>query len=154
MIYVFANNVQTTLAAAATSTDTTLTLASSANLPTLAAGDIMPISLNDAATGTIYEICYVTAISGATLTVTRAEEGTTAQNWSVGDFAYSTNTAQTTGPTGGDPNTPFSASTITASGLITANGGLTVPSGETATVDGTLTIPNANATNEPVALGQ
>ena len=95
MSYVFANNVQTTLAAAASSTSTTLTLASSANLPALAAGEIMPITLNDAATGTIYEICYVTAISGATLTVTRAEEGTTAQNWSVGDFAYGAWTAGT-----------------------------------------------------------
>ncbi len=56
---------------------------------------------------------------------------------------------------------------ITASGLITANdgidvtsgaitagGGLTIPSGEVLDVAGTLTIPNATANNEPVALGQ
>ena len=43
---------------------------------------------------------------------------------------------------------------LTASGLITANGGLTVPSGETATIDGILTIPNATASNQPVAAGQ
>jgi len=93
--FIFANNVQTTLASAASSTSTTLTLASSANLPTLATGQMMPITLNDVATGTIYEICYVTAISGPTLTVERAQEGTAAQNWSVGDYAFSAMTAGT-----------------------------------------------------------
>ena len=57
--------------------------------------------------------------------------------------------------------------TLTASGLITANdgidvtagaitagGGLSVPSGQTATVNGTITVPNATAPTQPVALGQ
>ncbi len=39
-------------------------------------------------------------------------------------------------------------------GVITAGGGLTIPSGETLSVDGTITIPNATASNQPVALGQ
>ncbi len=117
MSYVFANNVQTTLASAASSTATTLTLASSANLPALAAGQIMPITLNDAATGTIYEICYVTAISGATLTVNRAQEGTTAQNWSVGDYAFA---AWTAGTVQGFLQIPYSISSGT-NGQITAS---------------------------------
>lgn len=92
-VFVFADYINTTLAAAATNTDTTLTLASSTNLPTLATGQIMALTLNDAATGLVYEIVYVTDISGTTLTVERAQEGTTAQNWSSGDYAFSGPTA-------------------------------------------------------------
>lgn len=103
--FVFANNVNTTLASAASSSATTLTLASSTNLPSLSAGQIMPLTLNDAATGAIYEIVYVTAISGVTLTVVRAQEGTGAQNWSVGDYAFSTLTAAGMN-TPGFPNSP------------------------------------------------
>lgn len=103
--FVFANNVNTTLASAASSSSTTLTLASSTNLPTLSAGQTFPLTLNDAATGAVYEIVYVTAISGVTLTVVRAQEGTGAQNWSVGDYAFSTLTAAGMN-TPGFPNSP------------------------------------------------
>lgn len=94
--YIFANNVNTTLFSAISSTATSLTLLSATNLPTLAAGQIMPLTLNDKATRTVFEIVYVTAISGTTLTVIRGQEGTAAQNWNAGDYAYSTQTAQTT----------------------------------------------------------
>jgi hypothetical protein len=94
-IFVIANNVQTTLSAATSSTSTTFTLSSSANLPTLLAGQMMPITFTDDATGLIREICYITAISGTTLTVIRAREGTGAQNWSVGDGAACLPTAGT-----------------------------------------------------------
>ena len=112
--YVFANNVNTTLATAASNSATTLTLGSSANLPTLSAGQILPLTLNDAATGAVYEIVYVTAISGATLTVTRAQEGTGAQNWSVGDYAFSTGTAGTTAASSGNPLDTFQVAAATA----------------------------------------
>lgn len=108
--YIFANNVDTTLGAAALSTDTSLTLASSTNLPTLAAGQIMPLTLNDAATEQIYEIVYVTAITGPVLTVIRAQEGTGAQNWALGDYAFSTQTARTTAPVNGLSTARFSVS--------------------------------------------
>ena len=39
-------------------------------------------------------------------------------------------------------------------GVITAGGGLTIPSGETLDVAGTITVPDATASDEPVALGQ
>jgi len=88
--FVYANNVGTTLAAAATATMTTLTLASTTNLPaTIPTGYVFPLTLNDAATRMIYEIVHVTAIAGTTLTVMRAQESTTAQNWSIGDYAFS-----------------------------------------------------------------
>lgn len=91
--FVFANYVSTTLAVAASNTATTLTLSSSANLPTLGTDEIFALTLNDTDTGLIYEIVYVTAISGVTLTVERAQEGTSAQNWNSGDIAFSGPTA-------------------------------------------------------------
>ena len=113
--FVFVNNFSTTLAAALTSTATTATLASSTGLPTLASGQIMPLTLNDAATGQIYEILYVTAISGATLTIERAQEGTAAQAWAIGDYAKCMPTAQSVEPLGGNPAKTFQVNTATAS---------------------------------------
>ncbi|WP_320533676.1 hypothetical protein [Robbsia andropogonis] len=113
--FVFANNVSTQLAAAATSTQTSLTLASSSNFPTLSSGQIMPLTLKDAATGAIYETVYVTAISGVTLTVTRAQEGTGAQTWSIGDYAFCAPTAGTVLPVGGSTGNPLNAGTAVTS---------------------------------------
>lgn len=98
MSFVFVNNVQTTLSSSVSSTSTTLILSSSANLPVLGPSQLLAITLNDAATGLIYEICYITAISGNTLTVLRAQEGTSAQNWNIGDNAYCAWTAGTVTP--------------------------------------------------------
>jgi len=112
--FVFANNVNTTLASAVSNTATSVTLASSANLPTLSAGQVMPLTLNDAATGQVYEIMYVTAISGPTLTVTRAQEGTGAQNWNTGDYAFCAFTAQGTATATGNPNNAFMTGPATA----------------------------------------
>lgn len=113
--FVFVNNFSTTLAAPLTSNGTTLTLANSTGLPTLSAGQSMPITLNDAATGQIYEIMYATAISGATLTVTRAQEGTAAQAWAIGDYAKVMPTAGTVEPEGGSTIKTFSVANGVAS---------------------------------------
>ena len=116
--FVIADNVNTQLAAALPSSgagSTTVTLASSANLPTLSAGQVMPLTLNDAATGAIYEIVYVTAITGVTLTVTRAQEGTTAQNWNIGDFAFCAPTSGTVAMINGSPSNQFFVAPATAS---------------------------------------
>lgn len=86
---IFVNLVNTTLSASIGSTATTLALASSAGLPTLETGQFFPLWLQDAATGLVHELVYVTGVSGATLTVDRAQEGTTAQDWQVGDYAFS-----------------------------------------------------------------
>ena len=92
--FIFANNVSTTLAGNVSSSSTTLTLSSAANLPgAIPAGKVMALTLNDAATRSNYEIVYVTAITGATLTVQRAQEGTSALAWLTGDFAFSGPTA-------------------------------------------------------------
>jgi len=75
----------------------------------------MPLTLNDAATGQVYEVVYVTAISGVTLTVTRAREGTTAQNWNIGDFAFCAPTAGTLAPSQGNVANTFTVAPATAS---------------------------------------
>ena len=93
--FVVANFISTTLSAAAAAGATSMTLSSSTGLPTLAAGQVMPLTLNDAATGLIFEIVYVTAIAGAVCTVTRAQEGTSAQNWNIGDLVYCAPTSGT-----------------------------------------------------------
>ena len=110
--YVSANFVSTTLSSALSTSGTILTVASSANLPVLTAGEIMPIVLTSAANQTITEICYVTAISGTSLTVTRAQEGTGALAWNVGDYVMCDFTAGTTEPAGGSPSIPFQVQTV------------------------------------------
>ncbi|MGC9271933.1 hypothetical protein [Acidiphilium sp.] len=87
-VFIFANNINTTLADALTSTATTITLASSAGLPSIPTGSYLAITLNDAATRSVFEVCWATAVSGANLTVLRGQEGTAAQSWLVGDYAY------------------------------------------------------------------
>jgi hypothetical protein len=92
--FIFANNVSTTLAGAVSSSATTITLASTANLPaTIPSGQALVITLNDAATRQNFEVLYATARTGATLTVLRAQEGTAALSWLTGDYAYSAPTA-------------------------------------------------------------
>ena len=96
MSYLFSNDVNTTLAAAVDTTQTVISVASTANLPTLGAGDVLPITLSDAATHSKYEVCYCTSISGSDLTVLRGMEGTAAQSWLVNDLCYDAHTAATT----------------------------------------------------------
>lgn len=121
MSFSLVNFFNTTLSAASSNTATTFTVSSSANLPTLASGEVLPIILNDAATRKVFEICYVTGISGNILTVERAQEGTSAQNWNVGDFIWN-------GPTAG-------------TALLT-------------NMPNPFIIPNATASDNPVALNQ
>ena len=79
--FVFANGVQTTLAAGITATDTTLVVSSTANLPTIAAGQQCPAVLGTTA---LFEIVYITNINSSTLTITRGQENTAAQSWGLG----------------------------------------------------------------------
>lgn len=122
--FVFANNVNTTLAGAVSTSATSITLASTANLPTtIPAGSVLVITLNDSATRGNYEVVYATAITGATLTVTRAQEGTSALAWLTGDYAYS-------GPTAGQQSSFGQlGSSNTWAGLNTFSNPVTIPDG-------------------------
>lgn len=91
--FVFANFFQSTLAAAVTSSQTTIPVASASGVPTIGTGQQWAIVVQSASTQTAREVMYVTAISGTTFTVTRGEEGTTAQSWSIGDNVFGGNTA-------------------------------------------------------------
>jgi hypothetical protein len=72
------------------------------------------LTLNDASTRQNFEIVYATAITGSTMTVTRAQEGTSALAWTVGDFVYSPPTAGQMANAGqlGAPNTWTGANTF------------------------------------------
>ncbi|MEB2545190.1 hypothetical protein [Burkholderia cenocepacia] len=88
-LFTFANNVSTQLAGAVSTSATSITLSSAAHLPSsIPSGRVMVITVNDQATRQNFEVMYATAISGATLTVLRGQEGTTALSWQAGDFAY------------------------------------------------------------------
>lgn len=93
--FIFVNNVNTTLAGNVSTSATSITLSSAANLPTsIPAGFVLVITLNDQATRQNFEIIYATAISGATLSgLQRGQEGTSALAWLTGDFAFSGPTA-------------------------------------------------------------
>lgn len=93
--YLFANNAATTLAAPITSGAASLTVASGAGaiFPNPGAGQAFSITMKDAATGELTEIMYCTARTGDVCTVVRAQEGTTAQAWTTGDFVSNALTA-------------------------------------------------------------
>ena len=92
--FVFANNINTSLSSAVSPSATTITLANAANLPaSIPSGEYLAITISDAATRQNFEVMYATAVSGSTLTVIRAQEGTTAISWLTGDYVYSSPTA-------------------------------------------------------------
>jgi len=82
----FTNNAATTLASSITNVATTLTVASGtgALFPSPTGSNYSYVTLINAA-GTVLEIVKLTARSTDTLTITRAQEGTTASAFSTGD---------------------------------------------------------------------
>lgn len=84
----FKNNAYSTLGAALTNVATTMTVATGQGdrFPVVAAPDFMMVTLQDAANN--IEIVKVTArAAGAdSMTIVRAQEGTTARAWSLGDI--------------------------------------------------------------------
>lgn len=85
----YTNNASTTLAAAITSTATSLSVVSGggALFPNPTGGDSFQFTLVKAGSSSIYEICTCTARSTDTFTtIVRGQEGTTPLAWSAGDF--------------------------------------------------------------------
>lgn len=85
----FANNATTTLGSSLSSGATTATVAvgTGALFPTISGSEYFTATLWAAGntTGVPNEIVKVTARSGDTMTIVRAQEGTTALSWNVGD---------------------------------------------------------------------
>lgn len=88
-ILLFANNASTTLASPITNTATSCSLAAGTGslFPVVTAGTYFELTFQDAATGLVNEIAYVTARTGDVCTITRGQEGTTAVAWLAGDLA-------------------------------------------------------------------
>lgn len=88
MAQLFTNNAVSTLASAIGSTDTTIFIApgQGGRFPVVASPDFCFATLENA-TGDI-EVVRITAHSAAStsLTVTRAQQGTTARSWAIGDL--------------------------------------------------------------------
>lgn len=98
MKIIAANNASTILAAAISSTATTLTVSSgtgSAFPSPVSGASYFKLTLIDAATESLNEIVHVTAVSGDIFTIVRGQEGTTARTWSVSDIAANMITAGT-----------------------------------------------------------
>ena len=93
----FANNATSTLAGSISNVATTCNLAPGTGAlfpnPNTGDGEYFMLTFTDAATGLQNEIVKVTARSTDTLTIVRAQEGTSAQGWTAGDLASNLNTA-------------------------------------------------------------
>ena len=90
--YVWVNFFETTLSASVTSGATTINVASASGAPTITSGQQWAITVQSASTPNVREVMYVTAISSTTFTVSRAQEGTAAGTWAIGDYVIGTNT--------------------------------------------------------------
>jgi hypothetical protein len=88
-LMLWTNNAKTTLAGSIVADATSANLASGtgALFPSPTGGNYFALTFIDAATKLISEIVYVTARSSDTITMTRAQEGTTARAWTAGDIA-------------------------------------------------------------------
>ncbi len=94
---IFSNYANTTLAGPISNSATTINLqaGTGALFPNPSSGQAFKISLTDAATQTLNEICLCTARATDALTVLRAQEGTTGLAWNAGDLVAHDLTAGT-----------------------------------------------------------
>lgn len=120
-IFLFSNNGNTTFAAPISNTATTLNVSSGSGalFPNPSAGQQFALTANDAATGSLFEIMYCTGRSGDTLTVVRAQEGTTALSWLAGDILYN-------GPTAGQQSSFLQSASLNPARIVTASGAFTM----------------------------
>lgn len=93
--YIWKNRAFGTLAAAITNSQTTITLSSGqgALFPSPVSPQVFTLVLQSATNSTLYEITYCTGRSGDTLTLERAQEGTTGLAFNAGDLAQNLVTA-------------------------------------------------------------
>ena len=83
MARLYVNNYTSTLASGITDSATSIVVSNAGNLPSPTGSDYFHLTL---AAGGVYEIVRVTARTGTTLTVTRAQESTSAVAWNAGDI--------------------------------------------------------------------
>src|SRR5271170_2060880 len=121
---VWANRAAGTLASSLTTGALTLTRTSGqgALFPSPTSPQIFPLVLSQAASPNTYEIVYCTARSTDTLTIERAQEGTTATSFSAGDNVSLEPTAGTlpVSPAAAALGFPTSYAGVSVSGPIAA----------------------------------
>jgi hypothetical protein len=93
----FSNKTETVLAADVLFTDLVMTVANGTGnaFPIPTTGQLLVLTLSSALNAAITEIIHCTNITGDILTIVRAQEGTVARNWYVGDFVANLFTAGT-----------------------------------------------------------
>lgn len=89
MAQLFANNAQGTLASSVNTSTTTISLTTGAGslFPSPSGGDFFMLTLTQPGVESSWEIVKVTARSSDSLTVVRAQEGTSAASWAAGSKA-------------------------------------------------------------------
>lgn len=162
--YIAANNASTTVAAQLLVGGTSLTVASGAAFPTITGSDWTYITLANASDPSIVEIVKVTAhaAASATFTIERAQEGTSAIQWEIGDTVELRGTAGTlvtvdgtqtltnktlTSPTLTTPALGVATATTVNKVTVTApatGATLTIQDGFTLTVNGNATVSGTN----------
>lgn len=132
-IILFANNATSTLAGSISNVAVTCNLApgTGALFPNPGADEYFVMTFTDAATGILKEIVHVTARATDTLTIVRAQEGTTALAWTAGDIAANLNTAGTMAGLVQPDDNPGRLLDIL---VVTANGAVALPAGTNAIV--------------------
>ncbi len=129
-LFVFANFYSEYVTAYCSSTSATISVSSASSLPALGVDQVIPLVLTNAATQSVFEIVYVTAVSGTTLTILRAQEGTIAQNWQVNDLISCDPTAASVGASNISPATTSSQPVPLGQALnvvaVTATGNITL----------------------------
>lgn len=165
----FVNNYQTTLAAniSASATSILLQTSTGAALGTLTSPDVIYATIYDPTDITVKEIIKITAISGDTLTVVRAQDSTAAQIWASGStlevriprvvlnqFEQKISSYVKVDDYGaiGDGTTDDSAAIQAAIASLT-NGGKVLFSAKEYYIGSTITITNHSISLEGVALG-
>lgn len=152
--YLFNNNPITTLGSSLSSSATTMTVATGTGslFPSPAGGQYFSVTLLAAGSTVAVpnEIVYCTSRTGDTFTIVRAQEGTTALGWNVGDMvsndvtaAYLNQTAQITdiqAQTGNFANDTGTANT----GLAALN---PIPTSYAALLGAPIRVYKVNATN-------
>ncbi len=88
-VEIWANHQTTTLSASLSNTATTASVSSATNfpIPYTGASEFFKIILTQASSPSTREIVHCSAVSGTSLTISRAQEGTTAHAFSAGDLA-------------------------------------------------------------------
>ena len=142
MSILFSNNAASTLSSGIGSGATSLVVASAANFPVISGSDYFYLTLSDAGE-TVWEVVKVTATSGTTFTITRAQDGTTALAWGTGANVQGRLNAQSLRDVMGDMLSSLLNTEASVTGAATATiGTMHVCSGTT--TDYALTLPAAS----------